>query len=94
VDAPAAILILVAKDLVDGALHPATIAGAQQGVHKDIVRLEHAVGLKLSAPIAIGVLQIEQPVFSPLDSFSNMLQAQIHPPKTRLRHMACTLRIT
>jgi hypothetical protein len=61
---------------------------------EDVVGLEHAVRFQLAAPVAVRMLQAEQAILRALYAFNNMLQAEIDPPKTRLRWLFYDLRIT
>src|ERR1700738_312138 len=87
VDTPSAVLILMTENLVDRTLHPAAISRAPQGMDEDVVGLEHTVGFELTAPIAVGMLQIEQPVLGPLHAFDNVLEAKVDTPKARLHRL-------
>ena len=85
IDAPTAIFVLVSKNLVDRPLHAAAIARAQQHVHKDVVGLEHGVGFEFATPVALRMLQPEQPILGFLNAGNNVVEAKIQAAETRLR---------
>ena len=60
INAPAAVVVLVAHHLSACAFEAAGIAGFEQSVEEDVVGLEHRVGLELAAPEALGMLLREQ----------------------------------
>src|ERR1017187_8515410 len=88
VDAPPAILVLVPQYLVDRALHLAAVSSAQHRVYEDVVRLQHRVSLKLTTPIAIGMLQAEQPIGRPRNAIRNFTKADIHAAIAGLRGLS------
>src|ERR1700678_1460646 len=93
-DAPPTVFILMAHNLVGGALHPAAIARAEQSVDEDVVGLEHAVSFEFAAPVAVGMLQAKQPILRALDALGNVVEAEVHPAIARLSRLICGLRIT
>jgi hypothetical protein len=58
---------LLAQDLGYGALHLALVAGAQQGMHHDVVGFEGAVGFQLPAPVAVWMLLGEEKITGQYD---------------------------
>ncbi len=50
---------------------------------EDVIRLEHRVGFKLSAPIAVGVLLIEKIIPRPQCRAGDFLQRRIHSSEFR-----------
>ncbi len=84
IDSPPAIRILVSQNLINGALHLPAVARAEQRVHEDIVGLQHRVGFQFAAPVAIGMLQSQQPVRTATDRIGNAREAYVHASITRL----------
>ncbi len=60
IDAPAAVFVLVAHHLGEGALEAAGIAALEQRVQKDVVGFEHGIGFELAAPVAVRMLLREK----------------------------------
>ena len=61
-DAPTTICILFAEDFGYRPLHSALVAGAQQGVHHDVVGFEGGVCFQFPTPVAVGVLAGEDEI--------------------------------
>src|SRR5260370_41492507 len=93
IEAPSTVFVLVPENLVDRALHLTRIARSKQGVHEDVIGLEHTVSFKFAAPVTVGMLLVKEPVARPRNPVRYTLEAKINPTKARLRRLFCSLRI-
>ena len=65
------------KNLVDRALHLAAVSRSEEGVHEDIVGLEHAICFEFPTPVSVGVLQSKQPAGRLLNTFRDVFQTDV-----------------
>ena len=84
IETPSAVFILMAKNLIHRALHPARIARTQQRMHEDVVGLEHDICLELAAPVPIGMLLPQQPVLGASNAVDDMIESKIKSAEARL----------
>ena len=81
IDAPTAVLVLVAHHLGKSALQPARIAAFQLRMQIDVICLEHRIGFQFPAPIPVGMLLREQELARAHDGRLNLREVRIQPPK-------------
>src|SRR4051812_20413202 len=62
VNRPAAVFILMAKNVVNAFLVSLRITGAEQRVHQDVIGLKSGIGFEFAAPVAVLVLLRKQAI--------------------------------
>ena len=91
IDAPTAVLVLVAHHLRERATKPARIAAFQKCVQEDVVGFEHRVGFEFPVPIAVWVLPREQVLAGADNGRLHIRQVRIHPPEAGRRELGLLL---